>query len=102
DADRDIVVMFRPGVVQMPAGATGCTLDEATISSVGLENVLYSIMPDSIVLAMPSFNRADTLRIGSEGQTIYSLDWSLVHRLLMPSGSNRDSMCVILSQSSDV
>ena len=101
-ADRDIVVMFRPGVVQIPAGSTGCTLDEATISTVSLENILYSIVPDSIVLAAPTFDRADTLRIGSEGQAVPSLDWSLVHRLLMPAGSNRDSLCTVLSQSPDV
>src|SRR5438128_1223800 len=72
--NREVVVMFRPGGVRLPTGSIGCRLDEATVSPVGLESVLHSVSPDSILSAVPTFNRADTVRVGREGQVIQALD----------------------------
>ena len=95
----DILVLFQPGMVQLPNGSNGCTLNEATISTIGLENVLYSVNPDSIVALMPGFDRADTVQTGSEGQAVTTIDWSLAYRLAMPLGCNADSLCSALRQS---
>jgi subtilisin family serine protease len=101
-ADRELLVLFKPGVVNLPPGSFGGTVDEANITSLGLEDALSSVAIDSIISAAPAYDRADTVAVGPTGEPVYFLDYSLLYRLRLPEGANRDSIAGVLSQFPEV
>ncbi len=89
DADREIIVMFQPDIVQLPADSLSAELDKISISSTELRSVLDTNRVDYVQKAFPNFDPSDTLKITEEGLVIKSPDLTQVFKLRLPIDQDR-------------
>jgi len=89
DADREIIVMFRPNVIQLPVGLISAPFEQVVFVSPQLRATLLSHGVDQVGKTFPEFVSADTLAITSEGWTVKSLDLSRVFTLRLSTGQDR-------------
>ena len=97
-----VIVMFKPGVVSLPAGTTKVSIDEAIYSPVQLESSLSGMGVDSLTVAFPGFDLADTLVTLPSGEQVDAPNQSLIYTLSLESGANADPVIALLNASSDV
>ena len=100
--DREVIAMFRPGTLILPAGSDSGTVDEATIPIIELENGLTSLGIEMITKAFPGFNLADTLEVTAEGDTLRLTNWGNVFVLRLPVGASTGAAAATLEASGTV
>jgi subtilisin family serine protease len=86
--DREVIIMVEPGTIILPVGKISAPIDSVTINSDTLNSVLISFNPELILEAFPDFNLADTIAISPFGDTIKTLDLSLVYKIQLPEGTD--------------
>jgi subtilisin family serine protease len=99
--DRDISVMFQPGVISLPEGQIAAPLDE-----VGLPPELASIVEgfnaELIFKAAPGFTASGVVDVGPNGESVPVLDLSLLYRIRFPAGTDLDEVVAALGVDSSI
>lgn len=85
-ADREILVMFQPGVIVLPEGITQAPIPEVTINVPAVRDVLERGNADSVIRAFPDFDQSDTLGISRTGEEVRLTDWSNLYRIRLSEG----------------
>ena len=93
---REIIVMFKPGVISLPEGSTKTPLDSVIITAPAVDSVLTHFNPELILKGFPEHDPVDTIAISPDGQVIKKLDLSLIYKIRLPEGVSRDSLIGIL------
>ena len=96
EIQREIIVMFKPGVISLPVGRISAPLDSVIINPTTIRSVLTLFNPQLIIKGFPEHDPADTVAISETGQVIKKLDLSLVYKIRLPEGVNRDALIRIL------
>ncbi len=78
DPSREVIVMFRPGIISIPDPYARATLSEVQINNPAIETALYLHNVQQLWRAIPSFNPADTLRTSKRGELVVLPDFSNV------------------------
>ncbi len=85
-AEREVIVMVKPGTIILPEGRISAPLDSVIINPDALRSVLISFTPELILKAFPYFDLKDTIAISPSGEPIKKLDLSLVFKIQLPEG----------------
>jgi len=86
--EQEIIVMFQPGVIQMPHGRAEAGIDELTISIPGIRTALSKINAEQVSKAFKDFNLADTLGVARTGEIVRLADLSNIYKIRLPKGAN--------------
>lgn len=97
EIQREIIVMFRPGVISMPEGSLRAPLDSVLVTSSAVQSALTQFNPELILKGFPEHDPADTIAFNEFGQLVKKLDLSRIYKIRLPEGINRDSLITILS-----
>lgn len=100
--DREVIVMFRPGVVNLPAGADSGTVEQARIQSPATYSVMTEYGVESIRRGMPEFGPDRAYFVDGGGDTTWAPDFSRVYALRCPEWVDRDAMIADLFVQHDV
>jgi hypothetical protein len=95
--DREIVAMIAPEVLQLPVGTDSSTVEQATISSIVLENQFATLGVEMITRAVPDFSLSDTLFVTPEGDSLRITNWANVYVLRLPVGSSPEEAAATLA-----
>jgi hypothetical protein len=89
-----ILVYFIDGIHSESTVVKGKTVKTAKITNTTVRNVLAAIavQEDSIKPALPQFNRADTLRILSDGREIRQADMSRLYKIRLKKGEDAEKI----------
>ena len=98
---REIIVMFKPGVVQLPEGSIGGPLDQITISS-DVDSLLNMYGAELITKAFPDFAASDTLGVTRKGKIMRRTDLREVYKIRLYQAENRDTLISELSNLPEV
>lgn len=96
-----LCIMFKPGVISLPQGASQALIQDipnlpnwlSSLSSAGLQE---------IAKAKPNFNPADSMKILPDGRKIKKLNYNNIYRLILNIGSNLDSVLTYLKTRPEV
>jgi len=102
EISREVVVMFRTGVLQLPKGSDGGSLGQIQILSPQVGQVVRRHNTEVILRAFPYFELADTLGFTPDGKPVYLCDLSEVYKIRLPEGGNRDSLIRDLTKLAEV
>ncbi len=84
--EQQVLAMFTPGVVQLPSGQEAAALQDATISSSAVQNILES---NGVQVVAKAFPEALAKVRGSGGSgIIQAADFSELYRLVVPVGGD--------------
>lgn len=86
--EREIIVMFKPNVVELPQGRVEAQLSEVTIAVSRLKAVLERINMEVIEKAFPEFKLADTLGVARTGEIVKLADLSNIYKIRLPERQN--------------
>jgi hypothetical protein len=87
--DTDILVMFNPGTIALPAGEVSATIDRAGLSP-DVISVLQNTGALLVSRAAPEAASAASFDIGPDGSPVPVLDLSRLYRISFASGSDLD------------
>ena len=73
DLEREIIVMFKAGVVTPPAGKVKGRPDEFNIPSQALRQILQDANVETLLRLMPDFRPEDRFAISRTGETVKRL-----------------------------
>jgi len=99
--DRDVWVMFRPGVISPPQGQMAAPLDEVGLPP-SLASTLEGFNAELISKGAPGFTDSGVTDIGPNGQSVPVLDLSLLYSIRFPSGTNLDEVVAVVGVDSNV
>lgn len=102
EIQREIIVMFKPGVINLPESTTVVSLDSVVISSPDVRTALARFNPELIVRGFPGHNPADSVAISETGQVIKKLDLSPIFKIRLAERASRDSLIEVLSTAPEV
>jgi len=88
-ADREVIIMVKPGTIVLPVGRISAPIDSVTINSDTLRSVLIDLNPELIIKVFPDFNLADTIAVSPFGDTFKRLNLSLVYKIQLPEGTDK-------------
>lgn len=86
--EREVIVMFQPGVLQLPTGKAEARLDELTISIPGIRTALQRGKAEEVSKAFRDFNLADTLGVARTGEVVRLANLSNIYKIRFPKGTN--------------
>lgn len=86
--EREIIVMFKPNVVELPQGRVAAQLSEVTIATSRLKAVLERINVEVIEKAFPEFRLADTLGVARTGEIVKLANLSNIYKIRLPERQN--------------
>ena len=89
--DRQIIVRFKQGVVNLPSNADRTPISRASLPTQA-EALLTQAGANEIAKAWPSFQKRDTLQVLEGGRIFRLPDYSEVYILTLPSDVNRDTL----------
>ena len=95
---QTVTVMFQPGVAHLPQGMTKCAVNDASFSSGDVSLLLEDFGVDSIAMALPDFDPADSMAVASTGEVVKLTDWSALYTVRPAIGMVADSLIVSLNQ----
>ena len=96
DPDREIIVLFKPEVVQTPAGRSAGQLSEFQIASSKLQQTLADAKVEAIVRLMPDFEPEDRTEMSLDAEPVTLADWTNTYVLRLPSAAARDGFITAL------
>lgn len=96
----EVLVYFSSGVTQTVGIEKGSQKKVAKISSDSLKKYLQNIgiVESMLKVAMPSFNRKDTLTILSDNTKLRQIDMSKLYRINLSKGMSKDSIIYLLNK----
>jgi len=99
-----ILVYFIDGIHTESIMEKGQILKRAKITHTHLKSALslISVSEDSIIPAFPQFNRADTLRISSDGRKVSQADLSKLYKIHLAKGQNSKKIIEYLNSLPEV
>lgn len=86
--DREIIVMFQPGVIQLPDGRTEAGIDELKISVPEIRTALRKRNAELVSKAFKDFDLADTLGVARTGEVLKLANLSNIYKIRLPKGTN--------------
>lgn len=96
--DREVLVMFQPGVVTMPDKSATADVSASTLQSVPALDVISAYGVKELARAFPEFDKSQLIAKNRSGQTVQLADMSEVYVLVVPDGQNPDDLARKLSQ----
>jgi hypothetical protein len=75
EIEREIIVKFKPKIIQMPVGKNSAALGEVSISSTRVSSALSAYNPELILKGFPDYNPADSIAISPTGQIVRKPDF---------------------------
>ncbi len=82
--EREIIVMFRPNVMELPTGVAEARLPEVSITVPAVKNALERRNVEVIVKAFPNFKLADTLGVARTGEIVRLANLSNIFKIRLP------------------
>jgi len=98
---EEVLVLTHPGAVVFPPEETEVTLGQIQASQALME-CLQSIGVQTVSMAMPDFDPADTAEVAPDGGIARLPDFSNLFILRLPTGNDRDSSVELLEQQDEV
>ena len=80
-SERQVLVLFSGGTASMPDEPDSAEASEVLSPQSGLAATLSTYGISTLERAFPDFDRADTIVVGYNGQTVPQMDWSKVFLL---------------------
>ncbi|MFB0516730.1 MAG: hypothetical protein ACETWG_09025, partial [Candidatus Neomarinimicrobiota bacterium] len=68
--EREIIVMFRPGVIELSPGVIEAKLSEVAITIPAIKNALERRNVEAVLKVFPDFELDDTLGISRTGERV--------------------------------
>lgn len=101
--DRQVLVEFKRGVIQLPEAATSAVLEDVRIASEAVQSLLASRGVEVVAKAFPDFDLADTLGIARRtGKVVRLSDLSEIYSLGLPDTGGREDLALALSALDEV
>ncbi|OYD15720.1 hypothetical protein CH333_05105 [candidate division WOR-3 bacterium JGI_Cruoil_03_44_89] len=100
--EREIIVEFRPGTIQMPAGETSVPPNKLDTLKPLVAEVIERHGADLVLVAFPGYDPADTIAISPTGELVKKPDLSLIYKIRFPEGTNLNKVVEELSALPDV
>jgi subtilisin family serine protease len=97
DPERELLVMFQPGVVTVPAGRETGPPDAFTVASPTLSSALGASRVEALARVIPDFQAEDRFSSLASGKTVELTDWSRVYLLRVPTEAERDKLIEVLN-----
>lgn len=88
--EHEVLVLFQSDVLLLPAGKNSATPTEVTAPQ-EIIDCLYEIEVETIIKAVPSFDRADTMSVTEYGTIARLPDFSQLFVMMLREGTDRDS-----------
>lgn len=95
--EREIIVMFRPGVIELPAGITEATLAQVIFTQIDVQNALEMRDTELIIKAFSNFQLSDTLGISRTGEVVRLTNRSNIYKIRFGVGENISHVAADLS-----
>jgi len=92
EVQREVLVWFIEGIIEMPPGQTTATLGEVTINSADVCSVLNRYDVEHIFQPFPDFDPADTLMYTDDSTTIVTINLLDCFTIRLAQSENRDSL----------
>lgn len=104
DNTNDILVYFTDGIHTESIMEKGQVLTKARITHARIKSALsaISVSEDSVIPAFSHFNRADTLRILSDGRNVSQADLSKLYKIRLAKGENTKKIIEYLNNLPEV
>lgn len=102
DPDREILVLFKEDIVNVPSNVVAGELSRFNISSSGLQNSLQQANVEFMGRLVPDFKPTDRTIKNEEGQTIKLSDWTNTFLLRIPDSSSREAFIDALNKRPEV
>ena len=83
-----VLVMFQPGVVELPLGSEEASIEDVTISSDSLQILTERFGVEGLEKVFKGSSPGDTLALSLEGELVKVDDLSQVYKLFLPDTSN--------------
>ena len=102
--NEEILVFFNSGVSQIEITLNGKEVKTAKITKDKLMKALNEVGITSalIEVAIPKFNKADTLKVMENGQRIKQLDMTKLFKIKVPAGKKRQELIEYLNSMPEV
>ena len=98
----DVMVMFRPGVAEIPGGISAARPAEVRFSQSRIGEILFQCNAQYILRAVPDFQRADTLQVTRTGEIVRVTDWSDTYIIKLNNSSDANSVSELLNDLPEV
>lgn len=82
--ERELIVMLKPGAVELPAGLSQAPLPQVSVADSSLKNALERTNTELIMKAFPNFRLADTLAVSRTGQVVQLTNRSNIYKIRLP------------------
>lgn len=102
EIEREVIVKFKPNIVRMPVGVDAAPLNEVSISSTDVLDVLSQYNPELILKGFPDYDPADSIAISPTGKRVRKPDFSEIYRIRLPEKDSRESLLNDLDTLSEV
>jgi subtilisin family serine protease len=99
--DRQIVLMMKPGVVDLGQGRIRAAIDEGTLP-LRMRALLQEAGAQEIAKGMPEFQRSDTLRVFPDGRVYRAPDYTNVFVITLPADVPREALVDSLARLPEV
>jgi len=90
-SENEILVLFKGDIFEIPTGKDSAYVS-TIITTFDIKNFLMNAKVNIIIKALPKFNPADTVKMTEDGIIARLPDFSNLYRLVLPIGTNRDSV----------
>ncbi|MGV3503595.1 MAG: hypothetical protein ACO1O1_07795 [Adhaeribacter sp.] len=98
DVDKEILIYFQKGVSWETQLVNGLPTHVVQVTKESLKQALkeLDILESDLIVALPDFNRADTIRVLPDGKVIPSLDMSKIYIYTVKAHQNRKELVLKL------
>ncbi|MBC8346988.1 MAG: S8 family serine peptidase [Candidatus Marinimicrobia bacterium] len=79
--EREIIVMFKPGIIELPVGKENARLPDVAITAPEIKKAMEKRNVDLIIKAFPHFKQADTLGVARTGERVKLADLSHIYKI---------------------
>ncbi|MFQ6608343.1 MAG: S8 family serine peptidase [Fidelibacterota bacterium] len=100
--EQEVIVMFKPGVVEFPEGETEVQLPDVVFTAPAIENILERKSAEIIAKAFPNFTLDDTIGIARTGEIVKYPNLTHVYKIRFPQDVTIDEVAAELAIFSEV
>lgn len=91
--DNEIIIIVKEGTVQMPLGATTAAVEDVTFNPPGIKQTLLTHSAETVTVAFPDYDPADTIFTTRMGNTITrKFDLHLVYKIYLTDAQQRGAL----------